>query len=74
MLLNGFANISLGLLYGFPIAEATRQRWTICQVSDIFSFLFDNDLEGIVGHVGNSSEPEVYHKRDQSPFATRRSR
>jgi hypothetical protein len=24
--------------------------------------------------VGNSSEPEVYHKRDQSPFATRRSR
>lgn len=48
MLLNSFANISLCLLYGFPIAEATRQRWAICQVSDIFSFFFDDDLKGVV--------------------------
>lgn len=51
VLLNRFANISLGLLNGFPVAETTRQCRTVSQVAGIFSFSFDDDFEGIVSHL-----------------------
>jgi hypothetical protein len=54
MLLNRFANISLGLLYGFSIAEATGQCRAVGEIADIFGFFFDDDLEGIVSHINES--------------------
>lgn len=53
MLLNGFANISLGLLDSFPVTEATQQRRAAGEIPDIFYFFFGDDFEAI----DKSSEP-----------------
>jgi hypothetical protein len=68
MLLNSFANISLGLLNSFPVSDATRQRRAVGEIPDIFCFFFGDDFEGIVSHLSRSFESEAYHKHCLSPF------
>lgn len=68
MLLNSLANILLGLLDSFPVAEAARQGRAVGEIPDILCFFFDDDFEGVVGHLSGSFALEVYHKRHLDPI------
>jgi hypothetical protein len=45
MLLNGFTDVSLGMLDGLTVAETARNRRTICEIPFVLRFLLDDNLK-----------------------------
>ena len=58
MLLNSFSHIALGILDGFPIAQATGQSGTISQVPIVLGFFLNHDLERIKLHKPSSPKAQ----------------